>query len=256
MRHFSCHAVIGLAAACGWVFTGCAGHGGAAGEPSGTTGEPSAEVDVATDPSTIAHESASDIDADADAEVEVEVEVETEVEADPMSEAASSDAGQIVELTDAAGSETGDEAGEIAADQSDTAVQSVELAGAVDQTHEETEDAAEEVVVVVIAPDEPSLRGLDRSHWPAVSVAVADGRTPHWPHYFSDAVAPTLPPKSDADKPLDRPLTAALEGADAAGWSGANLTDMWFQPIGFGLDAVLVAPRQLVQPVWQQTTTP
>lgn len=110
-----------------------------------------------------------------------------------------------------------------------------------------------------IEENQPSLRGLDRSHWPKISVGPDDGSTPHGPIVFEDVQ--TIEHPKDAQQPLSRldlaeiklpaeDFSRVLENADTnekqiidamknakpENWSGANGLEALVQPLKVTVD--------------------
>ena len=88
---------------------------------------------------------------------------------------------------------------------------------------------------------EPSLKGLDRSHWKPITVNADTSSTSHGPTYFG-AMS-----KDEASIQADKP-SAALNGAEPAGWDGDNAKAVWQQPALFLWDVVCLPYRLYTTP--------
>ena len=98
----------------------------------------------------------------------------------------------------------------------------------------------------------PSLRGNDRSHWSEVSLHGEDGRTTHFPLYFSD-------PRASYDEPAAaEPMSveAAMQGERPQNYSGANVFDAVVAPGKFLFDIAALPVRAVLSPPWSRVTTP
>lgn len=108
-----------------------------------------------------------------------------------------------------------------------------------------------EVSLTTTKTAEPSLNGLDRSHWEAMQVTAHPHVLTTQPHYFEDYTTyasrpgrPTLPLQSDEQ------VLATLEPAEAENLSGRNLFDMVAQPVELAFDMVLFPVRLIATPPW------
>ena len=120
---------------------------------------------------------------------------------------------------------------------------------------------------------EPSLQGLDRSHWPAISVQPVDGTTGHGHLLFKDVIivdtqtgdagAPqpvldlsvmTLPAEDfsrvnkNAVEHIQQ-LNDALDGQYAQNWSGWNGLHALLQPLKMTADLAAIPLRPFVETV-------
>ncbi len=82
---------------------------------------------------------------------------------------------------------------------------------------------------------EPSVNGVDRSHWATIQTQPDDGSTPYQPHYFTDLPLDATPPR---DSPLD--------GGDMVAWDPINTQAAFAQPIKVAVDLATL-PIKLVQ---------
>jgi hypothetical protein len=104
---------------------------------------------------------------------------------------------------------------------------------------------------------EPSLRGLDRSHWPKLKPRAEVGATYHGPVYYKDYPADRQEPKVNFSDPLEAQLQAALSGTRDHGLiDGHHALQLLSQPVKFGLDTILLPYRMVVTPPWKLVTTP
>lgn len=87
---------------------------------------------------------------------------------------------------------------------------------------------------------EPSLRGLDRSHWVHVTVTAESGDTPVQPHYFEDLPLAATRGGPEGEQPPDICF--------AAGWDRPNAQAVVRQPLKFMLDLVLLPVHILRDP--------
>ena len=79
---------------------------------------------------------------------------------------------------------------------------------------------------------EPSLNGLDRSHWARMSTGADSDQTPVQPHYFQDWPPAALRGAEAEAQPPDNTV--------AAGWDRANSLSTVAQPFKFAMDLVLL----------------
>jgi hypothetical protein len=84
----------------------------------------------------------------------------------------------------------------------------------------------------------PSLKGLDRSHWPVLVTQSDVGTSQHQPHYFQDLEI--TPVNGYGDSPLD--------GQDSAGLDKTNTVALLAQPLKFAADLVLLPVSVLADP--------
>ena len=105
----------------------------------------------------------------------------------------------------------------------------------------------EDLNVQTIEMPEPSLTGIDRSHWTRTRVSPASGVTHHCPIIFSDCTihhdygdlyAPTVEAR----------LEAALNGAESGGYDLTNLAATGAQPLKFALDLVTFPAHLVLDP--------
>lgn len=103
-----------------------------------------------------------------------------------------------------------------------------------------------------------SIHGLDRSHWPMITVAPADGRTFHGPIYYynydlewSDP-QPDLQALATTEEQLQQ-LNTEIDSRTFTPWSGAGLI---LQPVGVAVDTALLPARMILRPPWVLVTTP
>lgn len=82
----------------------------------------------------------------------------------------------------------------------------------------------------------PSLKGLDRSHWPVLVITSNAGAAPFQRHYFNDL--PLTPTSSYGDSPLD--------GSNNAGMGKTNAIALVAQPIKFAADLALLPACVLI----------
>ncbi len=142
----------------------------------------------------------------------------------------------------------------------------------VDLSHEHASTAVHDRVI----DTEPSLKGLDRSHWAKITVQPADGVTQHGPIIFKDSVVSrgvNIAPQHEVKLNLDviklpaedfsrvhrnaaateQQLTRALDGYRAQNWSAANRMGLVMQPIKMTLDLVSAPIRPFVKTVQPDT---
>lgn len=121
-----------------------------------------------------------------------------------------------------------------------------------------------------VTDTEPSLKGVDRSHWAKIAVGPADGESQHGLILFKD----TATSKASADTPqyevtlhldviklpaedfsrvhrnaavTEQQLTRALDGHRARNWDTANSMGLVMQPIKMTLDLVSAPVRPFMQ---------
>ena len=106
-------------------------------------------------------------------------------------------------------------------------------------------------------PEQRSVHGLDRSHWPVISVSPDDGRTIHGPVYYLPWTAQGSLSDLDAQPDTESKLNEALDGTTPGNLlSPLNAAELGVQPLGFGADTVLLPLRLIMRPVWTDVTTP
>ncbi|MCC6682780.1 MAG: hypothetical protein IT445_17910 [Phycisphaeraceae bacterium] len=88
--------------------------------------------------------------------------------------------------------------------------------------------------------DQPSLQGLDRSHWPQMTFSPADAGLSALPAYFGhvplgdDAISPLLPPA------IQMQIAEATSGQRAGNWNGDNARDAVTAPFHAAVDVALL----------------
>jgi hypothetical protein len=106
-------------------------------------------------------------------------------------------------------------------------------------------------------PEQRSVHGLDRSHWPVITVTPDDGRTVHGPVYYLPWTVRGSLSDLDAQPDTESKLNEALNGTEPGNLlCPINATELGIQPLGFGADTVLLPVRLILQPVWTDVTTP
>ena len=130
------------------------------------------------------------------------------------------------------------------------------------------------VLLAQLATDEPSLKGIDRSHWSPVTVTPSYGTTVHHPIYFSDINVRNTQIRVEkpqvaldsrgADGLLltidaydEAALLASLDGPRAGNISNStNQWDLLWQPSKFGLDLIFLPVNAVFAPPLKPVTTP
>ncbi len=106
-------------------------------------------------------------------------------------------------------------------------------------------------------PEQRSVHGLDRSHWPVITVSPDDGRTVHGPVYYQPWTAQGSMSDLDAQPDTESKLNEALDGTKPGNLlSPLNAAELGVQPLGFGADTILLPLRLIMRPVWTDVTTP
>jgi len=104
---------------------------------------------------------------------------------------------------------------------------------------------------------DPSLgQGLSRTHWEKITVGPVDGRTHHFPVYFSDLVIDRGSAGHGSGGELGMGLHDAMDGARAGRWDRRNTAAFFVQPAKLLIDGVYLIVRQVRDPFWESTTTP
>jgi hypothetical protein len=105
-------------------------------------------------------------------------------------------------------------------------------------------------------PAAPSLRGLDREHWPLTAFTPANGQTVHNPTYFTDPEVDlgvlALPMSPNV---ADR-MTEALAGHEAQTFSATNFAYLFLEPLQTAAEMGLLPLNMIVQPPLSKTLTP
>jgi hypothetical protein len=98
-----------------------------------------------------------------------------------------------------------------------------------------------EVATAAVAVEtEPSLNGLDRSHWVRISTSPDRDESRSLPRYFQDVPLAQMRPHNWAQGPL--------AGSEAAGWDRANTLSVVVQPLRFLADVVLLPVHMIQSP--------
>lgn len=101
-----------------------------------------------------------------------------------------------------------------------------------------------------------SAQNLDRTSWPQIRFAPADGTVTHYPIYFAN-----VPVGSDKigvlhpSEPIWR-MSEALDSAKPGGYSIENLIELGLDPARFGLTLVSIPAQAMLHPPWATSTTP
>jgi len=103
---------------------------------------------------------------------------------------------------------------------------------------------------------EPSLRGMDRSHWKPIKTSAAYGTVRHRPIYLLDCAIPEDDKPLDLDKPESQKLAAALAGAEASGWNRTNRSSALANPPKFGFDLLTLPIKFIMTPGWKEQYSP
>ncbi len=106
----------------------------------------------------------------------------------------------------------------------------------------QVEAAVIEPPAVFESETEPSLNGLDRSHWPIQVTQSDDGKAPYQPHYFDDL------PLDSSDGPRGNPL----DGHVAAGMDKTNTFALVTEPFKFLTDLFLLPVTMTMDPPREQ----
>ena len=120
-------------------------------------------------------------------------------------------------------------------------------------------DAAMAELPAPVSDTEPSLRGLDRSHWPIVRIGPGDGTVRHGPHYLRDCpgMVPAHPLGEGWDEATtEQRLLAAMAGEENGGWCLINLVNAGGQPLAFAAEMVLLPAKAVMAPPWSKQTKP
>jgi len=98
---------------------------------------------------------------------------------------------------------------------------------------------------------DPSLNGLDRSHWEPIEVKAHPHVLAVQPHYFEDYTTYASRPGRPT-VPLNAPeqSLATLEPAEAENVSARNLFDLIAQPVEMAFDLAMLPIRMIVTPPW------
>jgi hypothetical protein len=127
--------------------------------------------------------------------------------------------------------------------------------------------------------NQPSLHGLDRSHWPKIRVGPDDGSTPHGPIVFKDVQ--TIEHPKDAQQPLirldlaeiklpaedfsrvlenadtnEKQIIDAMKNAKPENWSGANGLEAIVQPLKVTVDLATSPIRHAQDKAALEASTP
>ena len=135
-----------------------------------------------------------------------------------------------------------------------------------------TEAPADDAVVTTVPPQdekvgmyesreqvdetEPSLRGIDRSHWEPIKTSAAYGTVRHHPIYLRDCRIPDDDQPIDLDQPEGEKLRAALAGAKASGWSRTNVKSTLANPPKFAFDVLTLPIKFIRTPGWEEQYSP
>lgn len=95
-------------------------------------------------------------------------------------------------------------------------------------------------VTETVAETEPSVTGLDRSHWARIATGPDIAQIAAQPYYFEDWPLEEIRNKGTEAQPLDCP--------DAVGWDMTNLYSTFAQPVKFSLDLVMLPVRICTDP--------
>ena len=110
---------------------------------------------------------------------------------------------------------------------------------------------------VLVTETGPSLKGIDRSHWPKIKSGPEIGVTRHYPVYFSDYPPDRAEPVINFNDPVEVQLQAALSGTTDHGlFDCHHALQLLSQPSKFGLDIILLPVRMVMQAPWTTVTTP
>ena len=122
---------------------------------------------------------------------------------------------------------------------------------------DEATPASPAPVAAAVTETGPSLKGIDRSHWPKVKSGPEIGGTRHYPVYFTDYPADRAEGKVNFNDPVEAQLTAALSGTKDHGLiDGHHALQLLSQPSKFGLDIILLPYRMVMDAPWKEVTTP
>lgn len=102
--------------------------------------------------------------------------------------------------------------------------------------------------IISVGAADGSSGTLNRSGWAKVRIAPADGSVRHYPLYFKDYEFPDRERSFEGD-PLANAVDA-LDGQQRSTFSPDNLAGIFVQPVVFGLDTILAAPRMVMTPPW------
>ena len=95
-------------------------------------------------------------------------------------------------------------------------------------------------VTETVTEAEPSVTGLDRSHWARIATGPDSAQIAAHPYYFADWPLEEIRSQGAETQPLDCP--------DAVGWDKANLYSTVAQPVKFGIDLVMLPVRICTDP--------
>lgn len=114
----------------------------------------------------------------------------------------------------------------------------------------------EEAPPAPVNETEPSIVGLDRSHWPKITTGPDRGVTYHNPVYFRD-----VPTGRDDEQVLDHDMVesrinAALSHSHSDWMKNDNPLDLVAQPVKFGLDLLFIPVNMFKAPLWARETSP
>lgn len=108
-----------------------------------------------------------------------------------------------------------------------------------------------------VAESDPSLRGIDRSHWPRITVRPDSGAVTHGPHYFNDVNIGSKRAAVDPESDTDTQLQTAMAGEQAPWPNKDNVIAAPVQIGKFFVDLVALPVRAVVtDPCWRPTTSP
>ena len=91
-----------------------------------------------------------------------------------------------------------------------------------------------------VTETEPSVTGLDRSHWARIATGPDSAQMVAQPYYFEDLPLEEIRSQGAETQPLDCP--------DAVGWDKANLYSTFAQPVKFGLDLIMLPVHIFTDP--------
>lgn len=109
---------------------------------------------------------------------------------------------------------------------------------------------------------QPSLRGLDRSHWATLRIGPASGTTYHGRYYFVDAnlradQEPRISESGGSDFISDLAINEVFDRPSNAGpFDGTNLVGIFVQPMKFMVDLATIPISAMVQSPLSQISTP
>jgi hypothetical protein len=103
---------------------------------------------------------------------------------------------------------------------------------------------------------QPSLKGLDRSHWPRIRAGVSSGQSRHMPLYFRDCPIERNDPVVHFSDSVDDRMAAALANAQDRGWDQHSAMVLLADTTKFYVDVALAPFRMIFEPPWQWQTAP